>query len=49
VKIEELQELSKRLDSLMKDPQPGLITWCMFLDDVMNKLVDGWTKKRNDE
>jgi hypothetical protein len=30
----------------MKDPQPGLMSWCSFLDEVMTKLVDGWTGKK---
>ena len=46
MKIEELQELSRRLDALLSDPQPGLMSWCGALNDVMNKLVEGWVGKK---
>lgn len=44
--LEELQELSRRLDALVKDPQPRLLTWREALGAVMAELVEGWTGKK---
>lgn len=42
MKLEELQELNRRLTGLLADPQPGLMAWCDALGEVMKKLVYGW-------
>ena len=45
MKLDKIQELNNRLSSLLADPQPGLMSWCISLDGVMKELVDGWLGK----
>ena len=39
-----LKEEAKKLVQLLEDPQPGLFTWCDFL----NKRLDNIVKARNE-
>ena len=42
--VNELKEEAKKLVSLLEDPQPGLFTWCEFLNDTLDNIV----KARNE-
>lgn len=42
--LKELEVVTDKLNALLKDPQPGLISWCMFLDErlrELSQLLDG--------
>lgn len=36
--IEKAQELNRRLSSLLNDPQPGLLSWCILLHETLCSL-----------
>ncbi|MCK5021333.1 MAG: hypothetical protein KAS32_30255 [Candidatus Peribacteraceae bacterium] len=36
--LDELKALNKQLDGLLKDPQPGLHTWCESLLSVCSSI-----------
>lgn len=36
--IEQLKEEARKLLSLLEDPQPGLFTWNMFLEERMKRI-----------
>lgn len=38
--LEQLKEYNRRLSALLEDPQPGLISWNMFLHDVMTQMCN---------
>ena len=40
--LERLKELNTRLEDLLKDPQPGLMSWCISLNTVMTALITEW-------
>jgi hypothetical protein len=40
--IKRLKELSNRLSSLLDDPQPGFVSWCISLNEVMSSLTTEW-------
>ena len=37
--LDEMKELSRRLQALMEDPHPGLMGWNMFLKEVLDGIV----------
>jgi hypothetical protein len=37
--LSDLKEASRKLKSLLDDPQPGFSTWCMFLADNLNDIA----------
>ncbi len=37
--LDEMKELSRRLQALMEDPHPGLSGWNMFLKEVLDGIV----------
>ena len=47
--IEHIKELNQRLTALLADPQPGFISWCRCLDEVMTELSNEWNKKQENK
>lgn len=43
--LDRLKELNRQLQVLLADPQPGLMSWHMCLNDTMSSLISEWTKK----
>ena len=37
--LKELKKLNDKLTSLLNDPQPGFITWNMYLADVLKEIA----------
>lgn len=42
--FEELQERVKKLNSLLEDPQPGLMSWSMMYAEHMQWIVAYWNE-----
>lgn len=42
MKLERLQELNNTLTKVLADPQPGLFTWGIWLEDTMRTLCKEW-------
>lgn len=40
----ELQERVKKLNSLLEDPQPGLMSWSMMYAEHMQWIVSYWNE-----
>ncbi len=36
--VNELKEEAKKLVSLLEDPQPGLFTWCDFVNERLTNI-----------
>lgn len=41
-RLDEIKALIKRLNALLDDPQPGLLTWCEAYDETMQKIIAFW-------
>lgn len=41
-RLEEIQDLSRRLSALLADPQPGLFSWAGAFNDVMRDINKFW-------
>lgn len=41
--LEELTQRIVSIKSLLDDPQPGLISWCMMLGAGMEELTQRWS------
>ncbi len=39
---EELTEAVHKLDALLQDPHPGLMTWCEMYGKLMEAIVEFW-------
>lgn len=42
--IEEIQELTRRLNSLIVDPHPGLLSWNESYNEVMGRMMAVWQR-----
>lgn len=42
MKLEELKRYSDQLSKLLEDPQPGLMSWNMHLNEVLRKICTGY-------
>lgn len=40
--FEELQEAVNKLNNLLKDPQPGIFTWCDCYGELMTAITNYW-------
>lgn len=49
MKIEELQEKIGRLHNILKEPEPGMFTYHMALQHMMEDLFEAWNRPADDD